>query len=418
MEQIIKKDRQIKKFCFYGFFKNLQFFEPYLLIFLMMNNLSLFQIGLLITIREITINLFEIPSGIIADNVGRKKELYMCFSFYIVSYIFFFFSNGFLLASLAMLFYGLGEAFRSGTHKAMIYSYVDKMGWQEYKTYVYGKTRSFANIGTAISSLLGIIFILFVKDIKFIFILSIVPMLIDFILILSYPRFLDKVDSRESFRDFFKDIVSNFFANKNSIRILLNEGIYDATTSTMKDYIQPILKILVLQSGVLIIASFDLETNLKIILGILYFILGICGSFISKRAYKIKLKPYQTLNLLSMILFILVIFTSIFMDIPLLVICLLLIINCLINFRKPIFINELDKNIVKTSRATMLSISSQLKSFFLMIISPIIGLISDRFGVEYGLVFIGCLLLVISLITFIKSDNANIKKYNEGTKSF
>ena len=125
----ILKDFQVKKFCIYGFLKNLKFFEPYLIIYLMGNNINLFQMGVLIAVREIIINLFEIPSGFIADYFGRKKEMYFCFVFYIISFIFFFFTDTFTLAIGGMIFWGLGEAFKSGTHKAMIYTYLDYQGW-------------------------------------------------------------------------------------------------------------------------------------------------------------------------------------------------------------------------------------------------------------------------------------------------
>ena len=72
---LMKADAQIKKFCLYGFFKNLTFFEPYLLIYLMGLGLSLFEVGLLFAIREAITYVFEVPSGIIADHYGKKKEL-------------------------------------------------------------------------------------------------------------------------------------------------------------------------------------------------------------------------------------------------------------------------------------------------------------------------------------------------------
>ena len=73
-QKMIRSDLQIKKFCAYGFLKNLKFFEPYLLIFLMGKGISLFEIGILISVREIIINVFEIPSGVIADYFGRKRN--------------------------------------------------------------------------------------------------------------------------------------------------------------------------------------------------------------------------------------------------------------------------------------------------------------------------------------------------------
>jgi len=54
---------------------------------------SYFQIGSLISIREITRNIFEIPSGIFADQIGRKKSLQICFIMYIISFILFYYSS-------------------------------------------------------------------------------------------------------------------------------------------------------------------------------------------------------------------------------------------------------------------------------------------------------------------------------------
>ena len=53
-------------------------------------NFSLFKIGVLFSIREAIIYIFEVPSGIIADNYGKKKELMICFIFYIISFLLFF----------------------------------------------------------------------------------------------------------------------------------------------------------------------------------------------------------------------------------------------------------------------------------------------------------------------------------------
>jgi MFS family permease len=149
---LIKKDKLIWKFSFYGLLKNLKFFEPYLIIYLLGLNFSLFKIGVLFSIREAIIYIFEVPSGIIADNYGKKKELMICFIFYIISFLLFFIATNIYIITLAFIFYGLGEAFRSGTHKAMIYSYLERKNWFEYKAFVYGRTRSFSLIGSSVSA--------------------------------------------------------------------------------------------------------------------------------------------------------------------------------------------------------------------------------------------------------------------------
>jgi len=62
-------------------------------IFFLSLGFSYFQIGSLISIREITRNIFEIPSGIFADQIGRKKSLQICFIMYIISFILFYYSS-------------------------------------------------------------------------------------------------------------------------------------------------------------------------------------------------------------------------------------------------------------------------------------------------------------------------------------
>ena len=69
------KNLQYYKFCMYGFLKNLRFFEPFLILFFVEQGLSFLQIGTLYAIREIATNLLEIPTGIIADALGRRRTL-------------------------------------------------------------------------------------------------------------------------------------------------------------------------------------------------------------------------------------------------------------------------------------------------------------------------------------------------------
>src|SRR6056297_458206 len=93
----IKKDKNIWKFSFYGFFKNLKFFEPFLYIYFLSIGFSYFQIGTVISIREIIKNVLEIPSGIFADDYGRKSAMKICFILYIISFILFYFGANFIV---------------------------------------------------------------------------------------------------------------------------------------------------------------------------------------------------------------------------------------------------------------------------------------------------------------------------------
>ena len=398
IKSAILKDFQIKKFCWYGFLKNLKFFEPYLIIYLMQSNINLFQIGVLIAIREIIVNVFEIPSGFIADYFGRKKEMYFCFSFYIISFVVFFFTDSFVLAALGMIFFGLGEAFRSGTHKAMIYTYLDSKNWQKEKTFVYGRTRSFSLIGSAISSLLGIMLILSVPTDRYIFLFSVVPYVLDLLLIMSYPKFLDIADKKHntSLKGMVKELLYSFCVNKKLRYLLIEEGMSEATFSYIKDLIQPILEIIIIGSGVAIISTLSADDNLKVILGLVYAMLNLFGSYFSKKAYLIKgqKSSIACLYFIHIAIAISCGLLAVFSKQYFFVCVIYIFIYILHSVRKPLFVDEVDNHIDKSNRATIISASAQLKSVCLMIFAPLLGFIADMFGIAWVMLILGVVFAV------------------------
>lgn len=385
LHSAIIRDWQIKKFCLYGLLKNFKFFEAYLILFLMSHQISLFQIGILMACREVVVNLFEVPSGLIADYFGRKKELYLCFIFYIISFIIFFIGDNFGYALLAMFFFGLGEAFRSGTHKAIIYSYLDAKEWTGEKAFVYGRTRSFSLIGSAISSLVGIGIVLSIPDIQYIFIFSIIPYVLDLLLIVSYPSYLDCADKKEisSFKELLYKLLYTFKQRNKLRRILFEEGCAEGAFSYLKEFIQPIMELIVIGSGVAIIAGLSLDDNLKIVLGTIYAVFNLCSSFFSKRAFLLtnRRSGIECLLYIHLITAILLGTLACFSQIYIVVIAIYLLLYIMHSMRKPIFVAEIDCHIDKSNRATILSISSQIKSLFLVIFAPIAGFTADRYGI-------------------------------------
>ena len=400
LRKSILKDFQIKKFCAYGFLKNLRFFEPYLIVYLLGHDINLFQIGILVAIREVIINIFEIPSGFIADYFGRKKEMYFCFCFYIISFIFFFFTNTFILAAFGMLFFGLGEAFRSGTHKAMIYTHLDSKNWEGEKTFVYGRTRSFSLIGSAISSLFGIVLILSAPSENYIFLFSIIPYILDLLLIMSYPKYLDTADKKQgtSFGDMVHGVINSFRINKKLRNILIEEGIAEAGYSYMKDMIQPVLELIIIGSGVSLITSVSADDNLKIVLGLVYTGLNLIGSYFSKKSYLLK-GGKTSLECLSFIHIMYAVscgLLAIFSKQYLVVIGSYILIYILHSIRKPMFVDEIDNHIEKQNRATVISASAELKSLFLMIFAPLLGFVADTVGIAWVMGILG----VVFIFTF------------------
>ncbi|MEA2021736.1 MAG: MFS transporter [Candidatus Caldatribacteriota bacterium] len=403
--QVIKQNNQIKKFCLYGFLKNLRFFEPYLYIYLIqVVHLNLFQIGTLFSIRGIIIYIFEVPSGILADQYGKKTELMICFIFYIASFFFFFLGGSYGIVAIAIVFFGLGEAFRSGTHKAMIYSYLEQKGWFEHKTFVYGRTRSFSLIGSSLSAFAAIFLIIRLPKMQVIFLFSIIPYILDFLLIWSYPNNLnEQVESTFTIKIFFTYSIKqlkNVFSNTSLRNVVVSSSLFDAIFKVLKDYIQPILKDIILISGIYVITSMGAATQLKIILGLIYGVMYIFSSLVSRNVYRLNLKFKSdklmdiSFDILGIVFFIM--FFAIKAKIMLVVILLYFFLYLLKDGRRPLAVDVFGDYMKRDERATIMSIDSQVGSLFMILLAPLFGYIADKFGIAVLFFVVGLSILILN----------------------
>ena len=163
------------RFCLYGFLKNQRYFQPYLMLALLAKGLTFFDIGVLVAVRNASLILFEIPTGSIADVAGRRKCLSLSFVAYILGFVALGTSSSFALLLVAMLGLGVGDAFRTGTHKAMIFAWLRSEGQIDDRTRVYGFTRSWSHIGSAVAVIPAAAFVFTTGDYEGLFLLTVVP---------------------------------------------------------------------------------------------------------------------------------------------------------------------------------------------------------------------------------------------------
>lgn len=410
VKTLIKKDKMVIKFSLYGFLKNLKFFEPFLVIYLLSSDLSLFTIGILYSIREITNYVFEIPSGIFADHYGKKTELALCFVFYIASFIFFYIGGAFWVFCIAMFLFGLGEAFRSGTHKAIIMEYLEEKDWFSLKGFVYGRTRSFSLIGSSISSFVSILFLLSLGNLRILFLICIVPYILDFILILSYPkRFNQHHDIKVTYRGFlllsFRQLKS-IFRDKAVIKTVLSSSLFDAITKGIKDYIQPILLGIILVSQFTLIKGFTMDNTLAVYLAVIYGLLYILSSAATRNVYRLKkfMPSTKLMNIFMDALGAAFLVLALFIQIEALylIVILYFIIYVLKDARRPIFVDAIGDIMKKNQRVTVLSIDSQLKALFMVIFAPLFGFIADTFSISVLFLILGIFTLTVNRFIKIK----------------
>ncbi len=415
MKQNVLRDLQYYKFCAYGFLKNLKFFDPFFILFLIYKGLPFIQIGLLYSLREVLVNIFEIPSGFFADAMGRKGAMIFSFISYIISFAGFYFSRDFYTLAFAMAFFALGDAFRTGTHKAMIYEYLRIKNIQDQKVHYYGHTRSASLIGTALSALIGSAIVFYTRSLETIFLFSIIPYVLGLLLIMSYPGALNgdikKLELRKII-DRFALILSEIkkaFSRRKTFMTLANTSMFSGYYQAGKDYIQPILKSFALAMPVFF--NLENEQRTALVIGTTYFLLYLLTSIITRNAgtFADRIKKISvSLNITFILGFTGGIISGIFYHYNMFYLSVIFFILIIFNenLRRPIGLGYFTEILDSRIYATALSVESQMKALFAAGFAFLLGLFAELFDVGIAIIMTAIIGILLFPVLRIRSDQS------------
>jgi len=389
------------RFSLYGFLKNQRYFEPFLYLAFLDKGLSFAMIGLLVSCREVAKNLLEIPSGAIADMWGRRRAMVLSFTAYIASFAVLGYADGLPLLFSGMALFGVGEAFRTGTHKAMIFSWLRSEGRTDERTRVYGYTRSWSKIGSAVSVVVAAGIVLASGSYAYVFYGCIPAYVLGVVNFLGYPRELDGDCERcASLRSVLAHLGEAFtaaFRRPGMRRLVLESmgfgGVFDAA----KDYLQPVLKgvALVVVAGAVvglgILGEEEAEAlsgprQAALLVGPVFVVLHLLSALASRRAHRfveVAGDEGHAARILWGFCFVG------FAGIAAATYCgsgsaaSAVAIGCFVflyvlqNFWRPVLVSRVDRESAESHRATVLSMESQAKSVATMIAAPALGLAVD-----------------------------------------
>jgi MFS family permease len=415
---MIPKNLQLYKFSAYGFLKNLRFFAPFIILFFREQEISFLQIGVLFSVREIATSFLEIPTGIVADTFGRKSSMIFSFVSYIISFLIFYLFPNYFFYIIAMLFFALGEAFRTGTHKALILEYLKINKIEHMKIEYYGYTRSWSQIGSGLAALIAGAIVFFSGNYKYIFVSSTIPYILALFLMISYPDYLNGEIRKKEHPNLFKAVYLNFmetllnfikiFKNPVLLKSLFNSSLFDGLFKAVKDYLQPILKGFALTLPIFLFLKDKRDT---IVIALVYFILYLLTSYASRnsgRFVKTCRSLASAINRTYISGMILIFLSGLFLILNLKVITIILFILLFIlqNLRRPMNVGFVSEIIPSKVMASGLSAESQLKTFIIAVLSPIMGLLADKLGIAAGLIILSVFILFLFPLVRLNSDNA------------
>ena len=395
------------RFCLYGFLKNQQYFAPFLILAFRQKQLSFTLIGLLIGFREVCVNIMEIPSGAVADVLGRRASMIFSFLGYICAFALFAISQHIALLFVAMFFFSVGEAFRTGTHKAMIFAWLAHNGQENEKTKVYGYTRSWSKIGSAVSVLAAGAMVFFLEQYRWVFLFSIAPYVLNIINFLGYPSYLDGEKHRGGGLKSILQTLGGSLRNcvrSRPLRRLLTESMgFEGVFKVSKDYLQPVLRMTVLSLPVLL--ALDERQRTGLLVGGVYFVLFALGSVASRHSHVLADRAgsdergARWIWIMNLVFFA-VLLVALISELLMLAILGFVVLAILQNFWRPLLIGRVANQTPLDQMATVLSVESQAKSFLAGLLAPLLGLAVDLMPTQSSFRFlpVGVAGLVISAV--------------------
>ena len=131
----------------------------------------------------ITQTLFEIPTGIISDRVGRRMSIILSSLLILLSFLSFAIAGNYdssILLFLGGFLWGISDSFISGTDEALIYDTMIELRKKHKYDIVFAKSHIFHQLGGATSSIIAIV-VLYYTSLSFLAWVSVFPALMQLI---------------------------------------------------------------------------------------------------------------------------------------------------------------------------------------------------------------------------------------------
>lgn len=150
-----KYQTNTKLYYMYSAFTNLLIIGPILTMFLIHKGLDFTQIMTLQALSGLGVVFLEVPTGALADLVGRKLSIILGSSCMAISLLIYVVGQNFIVFAIAELIFSLGMSFKSGADTALLYDSCKALGEEDkYKKY-QGKAYAIALVAQIPGSILA-----------------------------------------------------------------------------------------------------------------------------------------------------------------------------------------------------------------------------------------------------------------------
>lgn len=365
----------------YKFISEFYLIVPVLIPYYVSHGLNSTQVFTIQATYALAVLLLEVPSGYLADVIGRRATLILGAAFMPLGLAVYAFSDRFSAFILAESLIAVANSMRSGCESALIYdTLLDLKEADEYKKYE-GRAILFTRIGTAASAVLGGVAALAFLRLPFLINIATSSLLLPLALSLGEPQRI-KRHARNPFLDILR--IARFSFTHGEIRHLI---FYAA---------------LIGSAGIIAVwASFLYYESLGIsvgLFGLIFAAFQLSSALGSSRAHVIEkaigMRKALTLPLLIGVVFLLAGIVRSPAVIP-----FIILYSFLWGLSFPLFLDLINRRIESDIRATVLSVATMAGSLTYVILAPLFGRLVDASSLGKAFLVLGvCFLVGMTLV--------------------
>lgn len=393
-----KIERNININYLYQSFRCMDITGAIWVLYLAFRGMNLAQIGLLEGIFHGTSILFEIPTGAIADLLGRKRTIILGRVSALISSIFMIRSNDFWGFAVGFVFSAISYNLSSGSEEALVYDSLKEVGKEEVYMKVSGKINFIIEVMQGVGAFIGA----FLAEKSFVlsYLVAMVLGIIALIIALGFEEpknenLNKKIDIKSHFKETHRAIVEN----KRLVFLLVFYPMVFAFSTILYFYGQQ---------------YFSDAGYSKIIIAVIFLFNSICGGIGAVLSSKIeKVFNGKTSYILSsLIAFSMIIFSMGTTEFSVFMFCAVGFFTAILY---PINSEAINSLIPSEQRATLISVQSVGFSVMMVLFFPIAGFMGDLLGIGRTFIILGILLIlgVIASILIVKTYSRSEVIYKE-----
>jgi len=387
MNYDIQLKNNINKNYIYTLLQNIDLTRGIWMIYLAGKGMSLTQLGLLEMVFHITSFLMEVPTGAVADIFGRRISRILGRVLSLVSVVILLAADGFLWFAISFVFTALSFNLESGAGEALIYDSLKEIGEEDRYMKISGRKEVFYQAAEVISFLAG--GYMATKSYNIAFAITII---IGAAAVLQSFSFKEPTIGRKKGEQKGKNIFLNQL--KESLRVVKSNP--------------RIVSLIVFTEIILTFCTcifFYLQNFMKgygyneAIIGVVYAASFVAAALAASWVYKIE-RVIKKQGILLIIPFVTVacLWGIALSPYHFIFFILLTITEEIVFIAMSDYINKM---IPSENRATILSFSSMIFSFFMITVFPLVGLLGDRYSLSFAIKCLGGLGIVFVIINSV-----------------